>query len=91
MICVEPGSWARRMPLSGRSLACLNPIAQPRRTADIAHPATVELSPSVTKRQCLVQPSQVYGEPIPADRSRHGERHRVIVNIAQGLRSGPSD
>jgi hypothetical protein len=52
---------------------------------------TAELSPPVTKRQFAVQASQVSGGPIPADGSRHGERRRVMMNIAQRLRSGPSN
>jgi hypothetical protein len=34
---------------------------------------------------------QMPGWPIPADQSRHGERHRVMVNIAQRLRPGRID
>jgi hypothetical protein len=50
-------------------------------------PATAELSPAAANRQCPRLPSPVPGEHAPADRSRQGERHRVIVNIAQELLS----
>jgi putrescine aminotransferase len=89
MICIHQSTQAAwqlsrqiRRPLDG---SC------PARTADIACRVTVvELSPSVAKCQCLVRAGQVCGGSIPADRSCHGERHRVVVGIARGLRSGPS-
>ena len=34
---------------------------------------------------------QMSGWPISAGQSRHGERHRAMVNIAQRLRSGRTD
>ena len=52
--------------------------------ADIACRATAELSPPVTNHTCPGLPSQVPGEPVPADRSRRGARHHVIVNIVGG-------
>jgi hypothetical protein len=48
--------------------------------------ATTGVSPSVSKRECLEQANQVSDEPISADRCRRGYRHRVIVNMAKGLR-----
>ena len=51
--------------------------------ADIARRATVALSPSVTKRRCLGQASQVSGELVSVCWSRHGGRHHLTVNIAQ--------
>jgi hypothetical protein len=59
--------------------------------ADIACPATAELSPSVASRQCPRLQSQVSGEHVQADWSRHGGRHCVIVNIAPGLTVKPFD
>jgi hypothetical protein len=53
-------------------------------------PATAELSPSVASRQCPRLQSQVSGEHVQADWSRQGERHGVIVNIPQELRSSYS-
>jgi hypothetical protein len=53
-------------------------------------PATAELSPSVAGRQCPRLQSQVSGEHVQADWSRKGERHGVIVNIPQELRSSYS-
>src|ERR1017187_1241010 len=34
---------------------------------------------------------QMSGRPIPADQSRHGERHRDMVKMAQRLWSGRAD
>ncbi len=48
-------------------------------------PATAELSRSVASRQCPRWQSQVSGEHVQADRSRQGEPHRVIVNVAPGI------
>jgi hypothetical protein len=59
--------------------------------ADIACPATAELSPSVASPQCPQSQSQVSGEHVQADWSRQGERHCVIVNIAPGIAVKPFD
>ena len=53
--------------------------------ADIACPATAELSPFVASRQCPRLQSQVSGEHVQADWSHQGEHHCVIVNIAPGI------
>ena len=60
-------------------------------SADIACPATAELSPSVASRQCPRLQSQVSGEHVQADWSRQGGRHCVIVNIAPGIAVKPFD
>jgi hypothetical protein len=54
-------------------------------------PATAELSRSVASRQCPRRQSQVSGEHVQADRSRQGEPHRVIVNVAPGIAVKPFD
>ena len=54
-------------------------------SADIACPATAELSPFVPSRQCPRLQSQVSGEHVQADWSHQGEHHCVIVNIAPGI------
>jgi hypothetical protein len=59
--------------------------------ADIACPATAELSPSVASRQCPRLQSQVSGEHVQADWSRQGERHCVIMNIAPRIAVKPFD
>ena len=90
-----PGWWcvsARRSPSSAWRL-CSRPDNQVDAQidkADIACPTTAELSPSVANRQCPRLPSQVSGELVQADRSLQGERHLVIVNIAQELGSSHS-
>ena len=48
-------------------------------------PSTGQLSPAAANRHCPRLPSPVPGEHVPADQSRQGERHRIIVNIAQEL------
>ncbi len=58
--------------------------------ADIACRATAELTPPVTNHTCPGLPSQVPGEPVPADRSRRGGHHHVIVNIVGGYCSASS-
>jgi hypothetical protein len=72
---------SRRSDQYGRPPACPRPTGRQPNQADIARCATAESPPSVTERQ-------ISG---PADRSRHGERDRVMVNIVQRLRSGRSN
>jgi len=72
---------SRRSDQYGRPPACPRPTGRQPNQADIARCATAESPPSVTERQ-------ISG---PADRSRHGERDCVMVNIVQRLRSGRSN
>jgi hypothetical protein len=60
---------------------------RPRRSAANARRVKRGLSPSVTDTRAWCRQGRVSGRPIPAHRSRHGERRRVIMNIAQRLRS----
>jgi hypothetical protein len=62
-----------------------------RKSGGYRVPATAELSGSVASRQCPRRESQVSGEHVQADRSRQGERHRVIVNVAPGIAVKPFD
>jgi hypothetical protein len=87
---VEP----RRSSRSARSPVCLNSIPQPCIPADRAWHAGVELSPPVTQRQTrrrqVAGKSGVQSTRSRADRSRHGERRCVMVNISRRRPSGRS-
>ena len=82
---------AHRNPCYVRQLRQRAHDREPYRTADIACPATAELSPSVASRQCPRLQSQVSGEHVQADWSRQGGRHCVIVNVAPGIAVKPFD
>jgi hypothetical protein len=56
------------------------------RSADIACHAPIELSPSVTETPAPAEARRLSGEPIAADRSRHDDHHRDIVNSAWDCR-----
>ena len=91
----RPGASRRRRPGQNNQICTpeliLTEYSAAEHKADIVCPATAELSPSVGEPPvpcgCQVRCPAIMFQ---ADRSRQGERHRVIVNIARECGSSHS-